>query len=93
MAIRAPTARTRSFAKALTWRLVGGLDTFVISYIVAIFFHQHMRAAAGIAGSIAVVETFTKVTLFYLHERAWDSVPWGRADRVVGPGAGPAAGA
>ncbi len=29
-------------------------------------------------GSIAVTEIITKIVFYYVHERAWNLVPWGR---------------
>ena len=67
---RAREAHHRSLAKAVTWRLTGSLDTFVISFILT----GHL----GVAGSIAATELLTKIGLYYLHERAWHFIPWGR---------------
>src|ERR1051325_3738584 len=53
----------RSLVKAVSWRLTGTLDTFIISFIVT----GHFK----IAGSIAATELLTKIGLYYLHERAW----------------------
>ncbi len=75
MFIRAPEAHSRSLIKAVSWRLVGSIDTFVISYLVT--------GKLVFAASIASVETVTKVILFYGHERIWAAVPWGRADKVA----------
>ena len=75
MLFRAPEAHSRSFVKAVSWRILGSIDTFIISYFVT---HQLVFAA-----SIASVETVTKVCLFYFHERVWAVVPWGRADKRV----------
>jgi uncharacterized membrane protein len=75
MLFRAPEAHSRSFIKAVSWRALGSLDTFVISFFVT--------GNLVFAGSIASVETVTKVFLFYFHERAWALVPWGRADKVA----------
>jgi uncharacterized membrane protein len=63
-------ARWRSIAKAMTWRLVGSLDTLVLSW----FFTGNLV----VAGTIASVETLTKTVLYYLHERAWGIIPQGR---------------
>jgi uncharacterized membrane protein len=63
-------AHTRSFAKAVTWRLTGSIDTFVLSFIITGSF----KFASGIAGT----ELVTKIVLYYLHERVWALVPWGR---------------
>ncbi len=77
-----PTARWRSFLKAVTWRVVGSLDTFVLSFVVVYVFghQQHALAAAKVGGLIALGETVTKVILFYCHDRVWAHVPFGRAD-------------
>jgi uncharacterized membrane protein len=75
MLFRAPETHSRSFIKAVSWRILGSIDTFVISYIVT--------GKLVFAASIASIETVTKVCLFYGHERVWAAVPWGRADRVV----------
>ena len=63
-------SKARSLAKAFTWRATGTADTFVISWIVT--------GKASTAGLIAGVEVLTKITLYYLHERAWNRVSWGR---------------
>jgi uncharacterized membrane protein len=60
----------RSFAKAVSWRVLGSIDTFVWSLI--------MTGSLKVAGSIAVFEVLSKIFLFYFHERIWDLVPWGR---------------
>ena len=75
MLFRAPESHSRSFVKAVSWRLLGSIDTFIISFIVTRSF--------VFAGSIASVETVTKIILVYGHERLWALVPWGRADKVV----------
>lgn len=74
MFLRAPEAHSRSFIKAVSWRILGSIDTFVISYFVT--------GKLVFAASIASVETFTKIALFYGHERAWALVPWGRGDKA-----------
>ena len=72
----AKEAHARSIAKAVSWRLVGSMDTFVLSYLVT--------GNLVWAGSIASAETLTKIALFYLHERIWRRVTWGRDDRHHG---------
>jgi uncharacterized membrane protein len=77
-------AHLRSFAKAVSWRFVGSLDTFILSFLIT--------GNAIWAVSIASAEAVTKITLFYLHERAWRLIPWGRSEaahhgRAVAKGA------
>ena len=75
MFIRAPEAHSRSIIKAISWRILGSIDTFVISYFVT--------GKLVFALSIASVETVTKIIQFYGHERVWAAVSWGRADTVA----------
>ena len=58
----------RALAKGVSWRIIGTLDTFIWSLLIT--------KQAFSAGSIAGLETFTKIALFYLHERAWRLLPW-----------------
>jgi uncharacterized membrane protein len=53
----------RALAKAVTWRAVGTADTFVWSWLIT---HQPVSA-----GAIASTEVFTKIGLYYVHERLW----------------------
>ena len=66
---RGREAHSRSFAKAVSWRILGSLDTFAISW----FFTGSPKAA----GAIAITEVVTKMVLYYAHERAWANVSWG----------------
>ncbi|HEY0493360.1 MAG TPA: DUF2061 domain-containing protein [Candidatus Dormibacteraeota bacterium] len=47
----------------MPWRLLGSLDTLTLSYLFS--------GSIAVAGSIASTEAFTKIVLYYLHERAW----------------------
>ena len=67
--------KSRSLVKAFTWRFKATIDTFVISYLVI---WQSDFTAFETAGLIAGFEILTKVTLYYIHERIWSSVTWGR---------------
>jgi uncharacterized membrane protein len=59
----------RSFIKAVSWRTVGTIDTFIISFFVT--------GKVSLAGGIAAIEVVTKIVIYYLHERVWAVVPWG----------------
>jgi uncharacterized membrane protein len=63
----------RSIIKALSWRVTGTLDTIVVSYIVT--------GKITLALSIGFVELFTKIGLYYFHERAWNRIAFGREKR------------
>jgi len=60
----------RSIAKALSWRIVGTLDTLVVSYFVT--------GKIVLAASIATVDFLTKLVLYFFHERIWNKIKWGK---------------
>ena len=63
-------SKQRSGLKAITWRIIGTADTFIISWAIT--------KEPVTAGAIASFEVFTKTILYYLHERGWNKVKWGR---------------
>jgi len=56
----------KSLAKTVSWRIVGTIDTIMISYLVT--------GETAMALSIGSVEVVTKMILYYLHERVWSGV-------------------
>ncbi len=60
----------RSIAKGASWRIVATFDTTLISLLVTRNPFQTIN--------ISVTEIFTKIFLFWAHERLWLRVPWGR---------------
>jgi len=61
---------TRSVAKAISWRITGTVDTILISWLITREFK--------FALSIGFVELFTKIILYYGHERLWNRISFGR---------------
>lgn len=62
----------RSIVKALTWRVLASLATFIISYTLT----GDLKAATG----IATVQIFVNLLLYYIHERIWNKVEWERGN-------------
>jgi uncharacterized membrane protein len=60
----------RSVLKALSWRVIGTLDTLVVSFV--------LTGEIGLATSIASVDFLTKLLLYFFHERIWNTIKWGR---------------
>jgi uncharacterized membrane protein len=60
----------RSFIKTISWRLTGSGATFIISYIITGNF--------SIAGSIALLQITVNTLLYFLHERVWNLIRWGK---------------
>ena len=65
----------RSLAKGFSWRIWGT----VISIIVSYFLTHELKIALAIGG----IEFFSKIVLFYLHERIWDFITWGMRANFV----------
>jgi adenylylsulfate kinase len=63
-------SHSRSLAKGVSWRILGTIDTIVIAWFIT---GQAIKAL-----SIGGIEVITKVILYYLHERVWQRVPWGK---------------
>lgn len=65
----------RSLVKAVSWRVTGSIDTMIISFIIT----GKIKWALTISG----VELFTKIGLFYLHERIWEKLSFGRVKEAT----------
>ena len=53
-------------AKALSWRVVGTIDTLIISYLIT--------GKLDLALAIGGIELVSKMLLYYFHERVWDKL-------------------
>lgn len=60
----------RSILKAITWRVLGTLDTIVISWIVT--------GTISLALAIGGIEIVSKMVLYFFHERIWNAIKWGK---------------
>ena len=72
----------RSIAKAISWRTLGTIDTFIVSYVLITYLgpyfgHEANGSEAETAGYIAITEVVTKMVLYFLHERGWGRIGWG----------------
>ena len=55
--------KLRSILKAVSWRIVGTLDTMALGWIIT---------GSPLMGlKIGALELFTKFILYYFHERIW----------------------
>jgi len=63
--------RLRSFFKALTWRLAASTITF----ISAMFITSNIDWTK----SIVIYEIMNGILIYYIHERVWNKIQWGRA--------------
>jgi uncharacterized membrane protein len=64
---------SRSLAKAVSYRILGSTGTALIVLI----FSGSLKLSLG-AGALDMV---LKITLYFLHERLWNYIPYGRPKR------------
>jgi uncharacterized membrane protein len=62
----------RSIAKAITWRVTGTASTFLIALAIT------DNAAAST--SLAAVQLAANTLLYFVHERVWNRLTWGRVN-------------
>lgn len=60
----------RSVVKSISWRIIGTLDTILISWLVT--------GTLSLAFTIGTIEVITKMVLYFFHERAWNAIRWGK---------------
>ena len=63
--VKTADTKRRSVVKATTWRILGTLDTFILSNVLT----KNVKHATGIAS-----------ILYFFHERLWNSVIWGKRE-------------
>lgn len=62
---------SRSLVKAVSWRITASLATFIISFFVS--------SDLSVAGTIASIQLVVNFILYFIHERVWNRVEWGKS--------------
>lgn len=65
----------RSIVKAVTWRIVASMVTGVLVYL--------FTGELGLAAGIGSVDAALKMVAYYIHERAWDKLSFGREKKGI----------
>ena len=63
-------SKKRSLVKAITWRLVAMVVLGFVSY----FFTRNFKEM----GEITIFYTIIQIIFYFLHERLWEKISWGR---------------
>jgi len=56
-------SKKRHFAKTVTWRIVGSIDTMMVAWFIS--------GNPFIGLKVGLAEVSTKMILYYIHERVW----------------------
>lgn len=62
----------RSIAKAISFRVIATAATLVLVWA--------LTGDLAMAGVVGVFDVISKLIIYYLHERAWDTISWGTED-------------
>jgi uncharacterized membrane protein len=62
--------KARSLTKAISYRIFGTLASFGITYAIT-----HKGNLAALA---ALLDIIIKICIYYVHERTWNKIKWGR---------------
>ena len=65
----------RHIAKAVTWRVVGTIDTMILAWLIS--------GNPLIGVKVGAAEVLTKMFLYYLHERVWYKVNLAKDGRIL----------
>ena len=68
-------SRFRSVLKGITWRIIATITIIIIAYF--------KTGDVTLAIEIGAIEFFIKFALYYMHERAWQSIPRGTVRNIV----------
>jgi len=69
------TSYKRHIAKTITWRIVGTIDTIILSWIIS------GNPTMGL--KIGLAEVVTKMILYFLHERAWFKINLSKNGQIL----------
>lgn len=63
-------SKKRSLAKSITWRLIAVVTTFTVGFA--------MTGSIAFSASLSLVSNGINFVLYYIHERFWLKVNWGK---------------
>ncbi len=63
-------SRIRSWTKSFTWRIIGIIILLLLSYAVT--------GSIAKASLITLLFHLIRVILYYVHERVWEKISWGK---------------
>jgi len=61
---------SRSIAKSFSWRVIASLTTLILVFI--------FTGKITLALTVGFLEFTLKLIFFYVHERTWNKISWGR---------------
>lgn len=66
--------KRRSIAKAVTWRMTGTMGTMLVVFVAT--------RDISLTIQVGAVEVILKSALYFIHERIWNTIPWGKTENT-----------
>lgn len=66
-------SKSRSIAKAVSYRVLGSATTAVVCYV--------LTRKLALSADLGMLDMILKVGLYFLHERLWNHISFGRSKR------------
>lgn len=60
----------RSILKGITWRVIASATTMSVVYVIT--------GSIELMASVGLIDITAKIFFYYLHERVWGKVTWGK---------------
>ena len=64
---------SRSLAKAVSYRVLGS----AVTALIVLLFSGSLKVSLG----VGALDMLSKIALYFLHERLWNYIPYGRPKR------------
>ncbi len=69
----------RSIAKAISWRAIASATTFLVVFVIfRRYSDKTFNEVMETASVITIADFFAKILFYYLHERIWTNILWGK---------------
>ena len=66
--------RTRSLAKAISWRIFATLTTMLLVFV--------FTGNLVVSESVGLAELVSKIVIYYVHERVWNLLRFGKVQKA-----------
>jgi uncharacterized membrane protein len=66
-------SKSRSIAKAVSYRVLGSTTTALIAFV--------LTRKAGLSADLGILDLVLKIGLYFVHERLWNHITFGRSKR------------
>lgn len=70
--------KRRTIVKSLVWRVIGVVWTWLGAFLILLLTPERFKTATLMATAIVVYHHSTRMVMYYIYERIWSKIYWGR---------------